>query len=582
MKYDFSGYATKNDLKCSDGRVIRKDAFKHNDGETVPLVWQHMHNEPTNVLGHALLENREDGVYAFCKFNETESGKNAQILVKHGDISALSIFANSLKQKGTDVLHGAIKEVSLVLSGANPGAKIDNLAIEHSDGSVENDESEAIIYTGEELSLEEVEHAEKKEKTLQDVFDSLNDDQKDLVYGMLAHALGGEEVSDDNKKEAAKHSEEMAEIIKHLDEATKNIEHSKGGDVMKKNLFEAKDKKKEETTLTHSQIKTIFEDAEKKGSLRESFIAHAGTYGIDDIDVLFPDAKALMNEPEFKSREMGWVSNVLSGTHHTPFSRIKTMYADITPDEARAKGYVKGSLKKEEVFGLFKRVTTPTTIYKKQKLDRDDIIDIKDLNVVSWLKKEMRMMLDEELARAALIGDGRDVADEDKISESNIRPIWTDDDLYSHKVQLAADLDVQKKIEAVIRARKNYKGTGRPTLYTTTDFLVDMLLIKDSNGRRIYKSEAELVSDLRVAGIVEVEVMEDQSRNDGVNDLDLLGIMVNLKDYNMGADKGGQVSMFEDFDIDYNQNKYLIETRCSGALTKIKSALVIEEIQAAG
>jgi HK97 family phage prohead protease len=575
MKYDFSGYATKNDLKCSDGRVIRKDAFKHNDGQTVPLVWQHMHNEPNNILGHALLENRDDGVYAYCKFNDTESGKNAKVLVKHKDISALSIYANSLKQKGSDVLHGAIREVSLVLSGANPGALIDNLAIEHSDGSTETDEKEAIIYTGEEISLEEVEH-EDKEKTLQDVFDSLNDDQKDLFYGMLAHAL---ESMDD---EEAKHSDEAKKIIKFLDDNTKSIEHQKGGEDMKKNLFDNDNKDKKENELTHSQIQTIFDDAKKSGSLKESVLKHVDEYGITNIDYLFPDAKTVDKTPEFIKRETTWVDGVLNGAKHTPFSRIKSLHADITADEARAKGYVKGSLKKEEVFALLKRTTSPTTIYKKQKLDRDDIHDITDFDVVAWLKGEMRIMLNEEIARASLIGDGRAIDDPDKIDENAIRPIYKDDDFYSHKVKIDAGADVNDIIEAIIRARKNYKGKGRPSFYTTSDLLTDMLLAKDSNGRDLYPSEAELAKKLRVKSIIEVEAMEGYERNDGVDDLDLIGIIVNMSDYTIGADKGGKIGMFDDFDIDYNQYKYLIETRCSGALTRYKTALVIEQKKAAG
>lgn len=567
MKYNFSGYATKNDLKCSDGRTIRKDAFKANDGQTVPLVWQHMHNDPGNVLGHAVLENRVDGVYAYCKFNSTEAGENAKHLVEHGDITAMSIYANSLLQKGDDVLHGAIREVSIVLSGANPGALIDNISVMHSDGMTVEDETEAIIYTGLNLEFESVEHADDKkepekekegdkvDETVKDIFDSLNEKQKNVVYAMLAQAVEGE---------------------------VDDMEHSdKGGYEMKRNVFEGD--VDDSNVLTHAEIKTIFSDAEKCGSLKEAVLAHADTYGIDDIDVLFPDAKTITNTPDMISRNMEWVRGVISGTHHTPFSRIKSVSADITVETARAKGYVTGAMKKEEVFGLLKRVTTPTTIYKKQKLDRDDIIDITDLDVVAWLKAEMRLMLDEELARAVLIGDGRDVGDEDKINEENIRPIYKDADMYSHKVKIEAGTSVVDKIEAIIRARKDYKGTGRPTLYTTSEELTDMLLVKDTQGRRLYRSEQELTSDLRVAGIVEVEVMEDVTREGDESEiLGLVGILVNLGDYKLGADKGGEVNMFDDFDIDYNQYKYLIETRCSGALTKPKSALVIEQVQPAG
>lgn len=571
MKFDFSGYATKNDLTCADGRVIRHNAFKDNDGQTVPLVWQHLHNEPGNVLGHAVLENREDGVYTYCKFNSTPAGENAKLLVQHGDITAMSIYANKLVQKGSNVIHGAIREVSLVLSGANPGALIDNLSIAHSDGSSNEVDDEAIIYTGLSLSHTDLEHKTEKvdsqngSKTVQDVFDSMNEEQKNVVYAMLAEAIGDE--------------------VEHSDLDDEDLEHSnyEGGYSMKKNVFDNDQDVGEGAVLSHSQIKEIFEDAQKTGSLKESLLAHAGTYGIDDIDILFPDAKTLTNTPDFISREMGWVPGVISGTHHSPFSRIKSVHADITADEARAKGYVKASMKTEEVFGLLQRVTTPTTIYKKQKLDRDDIIDITDLDVVAWLKAEMRMMLDEELARAVLIGDGRLPGSPDKIKEEHIRPIYKDAEMYTHRVIVDDAIETETIIESIIKSRKHYKGTGNPVLYTTTDLLTDMILSKDKMGRRMYATEAELASALRVSKIVEVPVMEGVSRDDDdeLVDLNLLGIIVNLKDYNMGADKGGQVSMFDDFDIDYNQYKYLIETRCSGALTKPKSAIVIEQRQAA-
>ena len=548
MKYDFSGYATKNDLKCADGRTIRKDAFKENDGQTVPLVWQHMHNEPMNVLGHAILENREDGVYAFCKLNETDAAQHAKLLVQHGDITAMSIYANQLKQNGADVIHGAIREVSLVLSPANPGALIDNLAFAHGEGI---NDAEAIIYTGESLSTEVVEHSAPGEKTMKDVFDTLNEEQKNVVYAMLAHALEGE---DDEEGDGGADPEN----IKHSDE---------GGQIMKKNVFENQPEGSEKNTLSHSQIATIMAEAVKCGSLKEAFLAHAGTYGIDNIDVLFPDAKTVTPTPEVIGRRTEWVQGIISGTKHSPFSRIKSTAVDITADEARAKGYVKGNLKKEEVIKLLKRITLPTTVYKKQKLDRDDIIDITDLDVVAWLKAEMRLMLDEELARAILIGDGREPDDQDKINEDCIRPIAFDDDMYAHKVELAANVGTEAAIEAIVRARPFYKGSGNPALYTTESFLTDMLLLKDKMGRRLYPTETELCSALRVSKIVTVEVME------GVDNL--LAIIVNMADYTVGADKGGNVSMFDDFDIDYNQYKYLIEGRCSGCLTKPKSALVI-------
>jgi HK97 family phage prohead protease/HK97 family phage major capsid protein len=571
-KFDFSGYATKIDLKCSDGRVIRKDAFKHNSGQTVPLVWQHLHNDPTNILGHALLENREDGVYTYCTFNDTESAKHAKMLVEHGDITALSIHANQLKQKGDSVIHGVIREVSLVLAGANPEALIDNLSIQHGDGRYETDETEAIIFTGQKISLTDLEHSDDsgEDKTVKDVLDTLNDEQKEVVYAMLAHALGeGKDKKDDEEEK---------------DEDNKKMEHSdKGGNKMKKNVFDNKgDEDKKKTTLTHSQFQTILANAQKCGSLKEAVLSHAGTYGIDDIDFLFPDAKTITPVPDFIKREMGWVPGVISGTRHTPFSRIKSTAADITAEEARALGYVKGALKKDEVIKLLKRVTGPTTVYKKQKLDRDDIIDITDLDVVAWLKSEMRMMLDEELARAVLIGDGRASDSADKINEENIRPIHKDEDMYAHHVSLDSDVDTFDIVEAIIRARVHYKGSGNPALYTTPNILTDMLLLKDTTGRRLYNTESELASALRVSKIVEVPVMEGQTRetdDDVPVEMDLIGIIVNLKDYVMGADKGGQVSMFDDFDIDYNQYKYLIETRCSGALVHPKSALVIEKVK---
>ena len=550
-KYDFSGYATRNDLRCSDGRTITKDAFKDNNGQTVPLVWQHIHTDPGNVLGHALLENREDGVYAYCKFNETEAAKNAKALVQHGDITALSIYANQLVQKGAAVLHGAIREVSLVLTGANPGALIDNLSFSHGDGSSYDDDTEAIIYTGETITMGgELKHA-AEEKTVEDVFNTLNDEQKEVVYFMIGAALEQEEDDDD-------------------DDDDDDMNHSGidylGGSGMKRNVFE-KYEQEQGPTLTHSQMQEIFEDAQKCGSLKESFLAHAQTYGIEAIDILFPDAKTVTPTPEVIGRRTEWVNSVISGTTHTPFSRIKSTAVDITADEARAKGYVKGNLKKEEIIKLLKRVTTPTTIYKKQKLDRDDIIDITDLDVVAWLKAEMRLMLDEELARAILIGDGREPDDEDKINEDNLRPIAYDNDMYAHKVTIPANVTGEAIIESILRARPKYKGTGTPALYTTEAILTDLLLLKDKMGRRLYNTEAELASALRVSKIITVEVMETVT--------DLIGIMVNISDYKLGADKGGQISMFDDFDIDYNQYKYLIETRVSGALTKPKSAIVI-------
>jgi len=570
MRYDFSGYATKNDLKCSDGRVIKKDAFKHNDGNKVPLVWQHLHNEPTNILGHAVLENRADGVYAYCILNDNEAGKNAKELVKHGDITALSIYANKLKQDRKIVLHGEIREVSLVLTGANPGALIDNLNFAHSDGTYETDETEAVIYTGLTLSVEkeEVEHSmnkdkevkhEDKDETVQDVFDTLNEKQKNVVYALLAQAMEG----NDEEEEEAEHSDE-------------------GGNKMKKNVFE--DNEDKSTVLSHADFVAMVEDSKKNynGSLKAAALAHAVTYGIENIDFLFPDARNVTPTPEWVSREMGWVHKVLAGTSHTPFSRIKSMSADITHEEARARGYIKGTLKKEEFFALAKRITTPTTIYKKQKLDRDDIIDITDIDVVAWLKAEMRMMLDEELARSVLVGDGRDVASEDKISETNIRPIFSDADLYSHHIALANNITTKDLIDEIVKSHQFYKGSGSVRMYTTTATVLDMLLLKDSLGRRLYNTKADLAAALLVEEIVEVPVMAGVTRIETIDLVDttmsLVAILVNLKDYKMGADKGGAVNMFDDFDIDYNQFKYLIETRCSGALVKPKSAIVIEKL----
>ena len=569
--YDFSGWATKNNLLCSDGRTILKDAFKNDDGVTVPLVWNHQHNDPSNILGHALLENRDEGVYAYCKFNDSEPGKNAKLLVEHGDVSALSIYANQLKQQGGNVLHGAIREVSLVLAGANPGAFIDSV-ISHS----EDIDDEAIIYTGENICLA---HAEKqmeettkvmeekkemapetkteepkKEKTVQDVFDTLNEEQKKVVYALIGQVI--EEAENKSSKE----------------NETKDIEGGKKE--MKHNVFE-NDKENQENVLQHSDIEAIFADAKRYGSLKDSVLQH----GITNIDYLFPEAKDVTATPEFIKRDMGWVEKVMRSVHHTPFSRIRSTFANITEEDARAKGYIKGKLKKDEVFSLLKRSTTPTTVYKKQKLDRDDVVDITDFDVVAWLKSEMRMMLDEELARAFLIGDGRISSSDDKINEQNIRPIYNDDDLYTVKavIEVSQTATAEEKtkafIKSVIKNRKEYKGTGSPTLYTTEDVVSDCLLLEDANGRFIYDNIDKLKNVLRVADIVTVPVMEGAK---GKNQGDLLAILVNLADYNVGADKGGAVNMFDDFDIDYNAQKYLIETRCSGALVKPYSAIAFE------
>ena len=560
-KFDFSGWATKVNLKCSDGRTIMKDAFKDNDGKSVPLVWNHQHNDPTNVLGHALLQNRDEGVYAYCTFNDSEAGKTGKLLVQHGDVCALSIWANQLKQNLNNVVHGNIREVSLVLAGANPGAFIDSIIMH----GQESDE-EAIIYTGEDIVIshgddkedKKVEETEKKietgkEETVADVFNTLSEKQKNVVYAIIGQALEEGEGSDDE-------------------------EEYEGGKEMKHNIFDQTEEKQDDV-LSHDAMNTIISDGKRFGSLKESFLAHADEYGIKQIDYLFPEVKSLNNPPEFIKRETGWVSTVMNGVHRTPFSRIKSSFADITADEARAKGYIKGNLKKEEVFTLLKRSTTPTTIYKKQKLDRDDIIDITDFDVVTWLKSEMRMMLDEEIARAILIGDGRLSSSDDKINEQNIRPIVNDSELYTVRVSVTvaanatSDDKAKAMIRAAVKARKNYKGSGNPTFFTTEDWLTDALLLEDTMGHRLYKNESDVAAAMRVSNIVTVPVMEGAKGPDGG---DLIGIIVNLNDYNVGADKGGAINMFDDFDIDYNQQKYLIETRCSGALTKPYSALVLE------
>ena len=558
--YDFSGWATRNNLKCSDGRTIIKDAFKANDGLVVPLVWNHNHTDANNVLGHCLLENREDGVYTYGKFNDTEQGQNAKILVEHGDVTALSIYANQLKQQGGNVLHGQIREVSLVLAGANPGAFIDTV-ITHSDDLDE----EAIIYTGEYFELshsasdntkideskekvkEETKKEEpkkmEKEKTVQEVFDELTEEQKTVVYALIGQAI---------------------------EDAQKQMNEEGDNEEMKHNVFENDNN---EEILQHSEeLNAALADAKRYGSLKDSVLAH----GITNIDYLFPEATNLNPTPEFISDDTGWVRKVLSAVHHTPFSRIKSQFADITAEDARAKGYIKGKLKKEEVFSLLKRTTNPTTIYKKQKLDRDDVVDITDFDVVAWIKGEMRMKLDEEIARAILIGDGRLSSSDDKINEQCIRPVYNDHELYTVKAEVTVPEGGEKAkefIKAVIRNRKLYKGTGSPTLYTTEDMISDCLLLEDKNGRVIYESLDKLANVLRVKEIVPVPVMEGAKGSKGG---ELLAILVNLADYNVGADKGGAVNMFDDFDIDYNQQKYLIETRCSGALVKPYSAIAFE------
>jgi HK97 family phage prohead protease len=605
-KYDFSGYATKAGLRCSDGRTIMPGAFKHQDQMKVPLVWQHGHNDPENVLGHAILENREDGVYAYGYFNDSVKANHAKSLLEHGDINMLSIWANELIEKAGRVLHGAIREVSLVLSGANPGAIIESVTIRHSDGFETQLEDEAIIYTGIELlhsvevkeivnePINVIEHVDKVKETpmamnpdmtVQDVFDTLTEEQKKVVYFLIGQAVEESESSlaqsgldeDATASEVYESlNEQQQELFNSLfEDAQEEINHAnQKGEEMSHNIFE-NNNNKAQAAISHADLQGIVADASKNGSLKDAIESYALSHGITDVDLLFPEATALDAVPEWLKRRTEWVAKLLGDTRKSPFSRIKTMHADITLDDARAKGYVTSALKKEEYFGVSKRITTPTTIYKKQKLDRDDMIDITDFDVVSWLKAEMRMMLDEEIARAILIGDGRDVSHEDKINEGNIRPIAKDHELYTTVVNVNIDdasSSVQEVIDAIINNRKHFKGTGTPTMYTTETYIAKFLLLKDTLGRRIYRDLGELASELRVLDIVPVEVMEEEA--------DLVAILVNPQDYVLGADKGGAISMFDDFDIDYNQHKYLIETRLCGALIKMKSAIVVKKVAA--
>lgn len=601
MSYDFSGWATKNDLKCSDGRIIRRGAFAVNDGQRVPLVWNHQHNSIKDVLGHAMLENRDNGVYAYCSFNDSEAGQDAKKVVAHGDVEALSIWADKLVQNGPEVLHGAIREVSLVLAGANPGAFIESV-MAHGE-PLSNDEDEGIFYNDAILTLSHSDEGDKKNKedddvttqntstdnqdkgegkTVADVIDSLTEEQKkavSIVVGQIVEDIQNEG-SDDEDDDDYEDDDE-------------------GDDDMKHNLFS--DSQESGAFLSHSDMEQIFSDAKRIGSLREAVeqniedgvLAHAvdttgmdaatgsQTYGFNDPSMLFPDYKSLNTPPEWISREMDWVQKVMAGVHHTPFSRIKSLYANITEDEARARGYIKGKQKKEEVFTTLKRTTDPQTIYKKQKLDRDDIIDITDFDVVAWIKAEMRVMLDEEIARAVLIGDGRPSDSDDKIQESHIRPIATDVPLFNTQVKVSVSASADESetakatINAAIRARKNYKGSGNPSFYTTEDVVTEMLLLEDGIGHKLYKTEAELATALRVSEIVTVEPMENQTVTIDSTKFPLIGVITNLADYNIGADKGGEVNLFDDFDIDYNQQKYLIETRISGALIKPYSALTL-------
>lgn len=588
--FDFSGYATRVDLKCSDGAIIREDAFKHQNGETVPLVWQHLHNGPENILGHAMLEHRKDGVYAYASFNDSEQGRNAKELVRHGDVKALSIYANKLVRRGVDVLHGAIREVSLVLSGANPGAYIDNVVIAHGD-SYETSEDEAIIYTGLsfEIQAETIEHADDSkepdmaEKTVGDIFETLTEEQKNVVYYMIGEALSEAGADDEAEHSAFYENDDY-------------ISHNDGEETitMTRNVFESLahgTPMDEGLTLSHSDIKSIFADGERKNSLKEAVIAHATTYGIENIDMLFPDAKTVGNRPEFIKRRTEWVASVLNDTHHSPFSRIKTILADITEDDARAKGYIKASMKKEEWFTLAKRVTTPQTVYKKQKLDRNDILDITDFDVVIWVKEEMRLMLDEEIAAAALVGDGRSAGDPDKIKSPSpnadgegIRAIALDASYYAYKVEwAAADADDIPFVDRVMTSLVDYTGSGSPKLYTSPQILAGLLVERDTLGRRMYSSRAELATAMGVSAIVDIPASilaraNFQTTEGAVTTThSLKGIVANLRDYTFGSDAGGKTTLFDDFDIDFNQQKYLLEARLSGTLTKPFSAATLWE-----
>ncbi len=640
-EYDFSGWATRFDRRCSDGRTIKEGAFDDDDGLQVPLVWQHIHGSPGAVLGHAYLEKRPgEGMYAYCAFNNTDAAQNAKECVQHGDITSLSIHANRLKQTRTgDVLHGRIREVSLVLTGANPDARIDQPCIRHSDDLGESlDDDELIIISGEDISLYhddddyevEDEDNDEEELSIGDVWDTCDDNQKMMVYAiadqLLASSKTVEHSGDDYDDEDDYDDDEEDDYEYNYDEDYEDdeddddddFEHSDydefyegGSDMSRRNVFEGDEMFETAPTyeLTHADFEVIWEDAKRTGSLKDAYndyiaeicdeLSHSGdveigdgeaTYGVADIDWLFPEPHTLNNPPDWIKRDTGWVSQVMSSVHHTPFSRIRSVFADITADEARAKGYTKGNRKTEEVFSLLRRVTTPTTVYKKQKLDRDDKLDITDFDIVAWLKSEMRIMLDEELARAYLIGDGRGALSEDKIKEENIRPIWTDDDLFTIKfvIEEAADADgdtiANDTIRAAIKSRKDYKGSGNPVLYMDEGRIIDMLLLEDGIGNRKYKTREELATACGVSKIVSVPLFDGLTRTvtvDGQEQTrELAGIIVNLNDYNVGADKGGAVAMFEDFDIDVNQEKFLIETRCSGALTKPYSAIALEVVRA--
>ena len=584
--YDFSGYATKANTKCYDGLIIAPNAFADDNGRKVPVVWNHNHSGPEYVLGHALLQNRRDGVYAYVKMNDTPSGQTALEAVRSGDIDAMSIFANGLKKAGQTVMHGVIRELSLVLAGCNPGALIDEIVAHGADSDGEG--GEAFIYTDGGLSLkhgldpddnplneEDDEMAKEGGKTLEEVVDTMNDEQKEALYALVGMAKNDLDEDDDPEEDDYDEEDDEDDYDDYDEEDDEDdYDDYDEEDDMKHNVF---DNDPEQGVLRHSmdEINAAIADGKSCGSMKDAFIAH----GIEDVEWLFPEDHLLDTPPRIIDNDQSWVSKVMSGVHHIPFSRVKSMAADLTEEDARAKGYIKGNFKKEQVFSLLKRSTTPTTVYKKQKMDRDDVADITGFDVIAWLKQEMRVKLNEELARAYLIGDGRLSSSDDKINEGNIRPIYNDDDLFTIKVQVetAAGDDTATKLDkmmtAVLKARKNYKGAGNPTFYTTDDTLIDLLLLKDKIGHRLYKNEAEVAQALRVKEIVTVPQMEGMTGKLGG---EFVGIIVNLADYTVGADKGGAVNMFDDFDIDYNQQKYLIETRCSGAMTTPFGAMAIE------
>lgn len=621
LAYDFGGYVTKHDLRCSDGRVIRRGAFEAMDGKTVPLVWNHMHNEMDNILGHVELENRKDGVYGRVTLNETEMGRRARELVKNGDITAMSIYANQLNQVGSDVTHGVIREVSLVLSGANPGALIDNVYIKHSDDDIEEIEGEAVIYHGfdgidqgdvvehaaveapvrpaqaptqsQARAEEESQSEDSDDPTIEDIVDTMNEDQKMAMYALIGAAIEGAQDAGSEEPPAEVGDDEETMSQSGMEEED-NMAHS--------NVFEnngavaAEERTLQHDALTAEEIQEIFTEAKRVGSLKDVVIQHGFEnltvvnddvlqHGVQQIDVLFPEVHNVTPTPATIKRPMEWVSGVLGGVQKSPFNRIKSMAFDLTEEEARARGYIKGKKKVEEQIKALKRTTTPQTVYKLQKLDRDDVIDITDFDIVAYLKSEMRMMLDEELARAVLVGDGRTAVDESKIKEDNIRPIWGDDDVYTihnrRQTKPSTAEEINAFIDDIIRAHKEYKGSGQPTLFIGTDLLTEMRLLKDGDGYRRYKTDAELASDLRVSKIVEVQLLDGLKRQADGKEIEFGALIVNLRDYTMGATRGGQVTLFDDFDLNYNKMEYLIETRCCGALTQPASALAFEFGEAA-